>query len=96
MPIVPPAGPILMDFLFALCVSEHIVCRHLVLQEAIKQLPSSQGMNNTYDSWRVVQWGAGVGRHYQVTPKAWHAEKQPARWVRKCKEKARRKHGSPS
>lgn len=53
-------------------------------------------MNNTYDSWGVVQWGAGVGRHYQVTPKAWHAEKQPARWVRKCKEKARRKHGSPS
>lgn len=50
MPVVTPAGPFLMDFLFALCVSEHIVCCHLVLQEAIKQLPSSRGMSNTYDS----------------------------------------------
>lgn len=48
MPIVTLAGLILMDFLFAL--SEHIICHHLVLQEALKQLPSSQGMNNTYDS----------------------------------------------
>lgn len=43
MPIVTSAGPILMDFLFAL--SKHIVCHHLVLQEALKQLPSFQGMN---------------------------------------------------
>lgn len=60
MPIVTPAGPTVMDFLFALCLSEHIVCHHLVQQEALKQLPSSQGMNNTYDSLRghaVGCWG---------------------------------------